>query len=430
MVTFGLSSTGLLNCTGLLAAHSAVTPLRDGIASASLIDQYRAGITLMEGIDDNNDLRRLHVALADHVHRIVAHVEARLPDPEELTLFVEDKTPLLETVLTDSVPLERYQNVSTRLRQAQAQPASPSSSHFTEVSLRQMTQSLLQRTCEPIETIQYKVLGKPEKFDAARFERDAWRFFGRAVPYDLIQAGCQLDIPGYSVTSLGIYLRKYSLDLAGIIDSSTEASIGEFHRFFMSIDADKLPRSAHSNRYALDYADDRRQTKSENHGLGIGRRATQRYLSLLHQLDYPHFSLTAQQVGRWAWPRMGFDFADETTREVMLIRLAEHLRERGIPMTADDEQRLFSIRHAWELTEFTSGDRAVGREFLLDRSPARLAESYDLRFHLDSRFKGWDYLFIPRGWEGLPVTALEASLARYAHSGRLGALFRNPAPPA
>jgi hypothetical protein len=200
------------------------------------------------------------------------------------------------------------------------------------------------------------------------------------------------------IGALNIIIEPDKLLILGIIQTTQGANIGYSKYMIPKRDQTKGPWRAEFYEFNIPASD----SNVTHQGQGIGRRFNQKFLALLNYLGLEGLDLEAVEIGRDAWPRMGFDFAYDRRRELMLIGFAEYLREKNISLEPEDEQRLFSIQHAWELADFNVEGVPLGKEFLLD--PDLSEQSYELRFDLSDDYPGWQQLLIPPHWEGLPAS--------------------------
>ena len=84
---------------------------------------------------------------------------------------------------------------------------------------------------------------------------------------------------------------------------------------------------------------------SDLQSLGIGRRVVGQLVDLSVALGLAELRTLAAQIGRYAWARCGFDFAEDEVREAAIsaaTEVAERL-ERDLDVTR--------VRHSWDLAQ-------------------------------------------------------------------------------
>ncbi len=99
---------------------------------------------------------------------------------------------------------------------------------------------------------------------------------------------------------------------------------------------------------------------------GLGAKLLERSEKWYQRIGIKAIRLTANSsVGRYAWARMGFDFADENSRVTVVNKFYDYLAYRGIPY---DLQPI--LTHSWEIAAYRSENPNVsGKDFLLGHLP-------------------------------------------------------------
>jgi hypothetical protein len=223
---------------------------------------------------------------------------------------------------------------------------------------------------------------------------------GQAVSLHELAAACHIDRPGFHLQKLALKPHNDGgLSISGVINNDTGKEIGRFSRHLPKPPKPGELWIAKGNGF---YIPDKNNQRRE-----IGRRMTQRFLAFLYHLGVDALELKAGGAGAYVWPRMGFDFADEDTRDQMIRDFRQYLSDREIFLSPDKETELDAIRHSWELADFQRKDgRSVGEAFLVHYGTKRKDKdsSYRVRFWLRPDYPGWIKLLkglYPPAWDKL-----------------------------
>ena len=126
---------------------------------------------------------------------------------------------------------------------------------------------------------------------------------------------------------------------------------------------------------------------------GIGRRAMQKVLGLLYHLGVNGLEMRARLQGLAFMPHIGFDFADQQTRERIATAFYRYLLRMEYSLSPQKEEEFSRLRHAWQFVDFQLDDGThVGREFFdyygrVEQGHMRLI------FWLQPDYTGWRRLF-------------------------------------
>lgn len=414
---------------------TALTNLIQGLHGPSLLQQYFAASTLREIVATEAEFGPVLSSLDRRLEGLVSG--RRYGTRVELNDAIQKAFPALQTLVQGDDPrLQHYRDITAiqpRLGPplfANTSPLQVDSERDRDLSgvIAPLRENLLRQNTyqhpkeRPIQKILLRIDGRKVALDEQTLQEQTRRLFGKGISLDVIHAVFQIDVLGYQTSRLDIAIDQDRIAFRGEISTEDSSFIGSFSRMIVRKNSGDNCWKAYGRKFHLghDKINDQANTK---HQQGVGRRSTQRFLSLLQYLGVNYYQFAVDEIGRYAWPRLGYDFADRVTRETVLINLFEYLRDHRIHVTLEQIEKICAIQHSWELANLEIEGQRLGKDFLLDLDLHD--QRFQVRFDLTDTYPGWQQLLIPTHWETFPAETIIALSNYFTWQGMMAEVFRS-----